>query len=308
LTFLYKADPVRGMEWAELFARKAPDMPFRIWPDVGPPEEVRYLGAWLPPDDLAETFPNLELLFSLGAGIDQFDLSALPKHLPLVRMIEPGIAEGMTEYVTMAVLALHRDLLPYIDQQRRTVWQGTRLVPSAQRRVGVLGLGMLGQAVLEKLRPFGFPLSGWSRSPRAIGGADIYSGMSELPRFLAACNILICLLPLTNETRSVLNAQLFAQLPRGAALISAGRGGHLQQDDLLAALDSGQLSGAVLDVMEPEPLPAEHPFWSHPKILLTPHIASMTRPETAVDHVLDTICRHREGLPLIGAVDRMRGY
>lgn len=308
MTFLYKADPVRGAEWAELFAQKASEMPFRIWPDVEPAEEVRYLGAWLPPDNLAEAFPNLEILFSLGAGIDQFDLSGLPRHLPLVRMIEPGIAEGMTEYVTMAVLALHRDLLPYIDQQRRAVWQGMRPVPSAQRRVGVLGLGMLGQAVLEKLRPFGFSLSGWSRSPRVIDGTDIYSGSSELPRFLSGCDILICLLPLTDATRGILNAELFARLPRGAALVSAGRGAHLHQDDLLAALGSGQLSGAVLDVTDPEPLPGDHPFWSHPKILITPHIASMTRPETAVDHVLDTIRRHREGLPLIGAVDRMRGY
>ncbi|MEK1851425.1 MAG: glyoxylate/hydroxypyruvate reductase A [Phyllobacterium sp.] len=308
MTFLYKADPVRGAEWAELFARKAADLSFRIWPDTGRPEDIRYLGAWLPPDNLAETFPNLEILFSLGAGIDQFDLSALPEHLPLVRMIEPGIAEGMTEYVTMAVLALHRDLLPYIDQQRRAVWHGMRLVPAAQRRIGVLGLGMLGQAALEKLRPFGFPLSGWNRSPRVIEAVDTYSGASELPGFLAACDILICLLPLTDETRGILNEKLFAQLPRGAAVISAGRGGQLQQDDLLAALDSGRLSGAVLDVTDPEPLPAGHPFWSHPKILLTPHIASMTRPETAVDHVLDTIRRHREGLPLIGTVDRMRGY
>jgi len=308
LTFLYKADPVRGAEWADLFAQKASDIPFRIWPDVGPAEDVRYLGAWLPPDDLAKTFPNLEILFSLGAGIDQFDLSALPEHLPLVRMIEPGIAEGMTEYVTMAVLALHRDLLPYIDQQRRALWQGMRLVPYQEQRVVVLRLGMLGQAVLERLQPYGFALSGWSRSPRAIDGVDIYSGISELPRFLSGCDILICLLPLTDETRGILNAELFARLPRGAALVSAGRGGHFHQDDLLAALDSGQLSGAVLDVTDPEPLPGEHPFWSHPKILLTPHIASMTRPETAVDHVLDTVRRHREGLPLTGVVDRLRGY
>ncbi|MCP3387405.1 glyoxylate/hydroxypyruvate reductase A [Bradyrhizobium sp. CCGB12] len=308
MTVLYKANMVRGAEWARFFAERAPDVPFRLWPDVGDPAEVRYLVAWVPPDDIAATFPNLELVFSVGAGVDQFDVTKLPAHLPLVRMLEPGIAETMVEYVTMAVLALHRDLLDFISQQKKQVWHEIRITPAKRRRVGVMGLGQLGQAALDRLRAFGFPLLGWNRSPREIEGVTCYAGAGSLPDFLSQTDILVCLLPLTDETRGILNADLFARLPRGAGLVNVGRGPHLVEADILVALDSGVLSGAVLDVTDPEPPPAGHPFWSHPRILLTPHNASMTTPDTAVDFVLDVIDRHRRGDELPGRVDRTRGY
>ncbi|MBR0984354.1 2-hydroxyacid dehydrogenase [Bradyrhizobium liaoningense] len=308
MTVLYKANMVRGAEWARFFAERAPDVPFRLWPDIGDPAEIRYLVAWVPPDDIATTFPNLELVFSVGAGVDQFDATKVPAHIPLVRMLEPGIAETMVEYVTMAVLGLHRDLLHFINQQKQQVWREIRITPAKRRRVGVMGLGQLGQAVLERLKVFGFPLSGWNRSAREIEGVTCYAGADALPDFLAQSDILICLLPLTDETRGILNADLFARLPRGASLVNVGRGPHLVEADVLAALDSGALSGAVLDVTEPEPLPEGHPFWSHPRILLTPHNAGMTTPDTAVDFVLDVIDRHRRGEELPGRVDRARGY
>jgi glyoxylate/hydroxypyruvate reductase A len=172
----------------------------------------------------------------------------------------------------------------------------------------VLGLGVLGEAVLTRLASFGFPCAGWSRSPRELDGIECFAGADTLPQFLARTDILICLLPLTAATRHILNRDLFAQLPRGAALINTGRGGHLQQDHLLEALESGQLSAAVLDVADPEPLAADHPLWHHPRVMLTPHIASVTQPDSAVDVVLDNLRRHREGEPLIGQVDRARGY
>lgn len=305
--FLYKADPVRGAEWAAHFARKAPALEFRQWPLEDGADRVRYLAAWEPPADLAR-FAHLELLFSVGAGIDQFDFARVPAHLPVVRMVEPGIVDGMVEYATLAVLALHRDWPAYREQQRAGQWQAHRVRTAASRRVGVLGLGMLGRAVLDKLRGFGFPCAGWSRSPHAIDGVECHAGLDALPAFLARTDILVCLLPLTDATRGILDAKLFAALPAGAALVNCGRGAHLVQDDLLAALDSGQLSAAVLDVCEPEPLPAGHLFWRHPRIVLTPHIASMTQPETAVDAVLDNIRRHQDGLALAGLVERARGY
>lgn len=307
--FLYKADPVRGAEWADGFARKAPELEFRQWPLDGDGDDarVRYLAAWEPPRDLAR-FPHLELVFSVGAGIDQFDFTRVPPQLPVVRMVEPGIVDGMVEYVTLAVLALHRDWPVYREQQRAQRWMEHRVRTAASRRVGVLGLGMLGRAVLDKLRGFGFPCAGWSRSPHHIEGVECHAGLEALPAFLARTDILVCLLPLTAATRGILDARLFAGLPQGAALVNCGRGGHLVQEHLLAALDSGRLSAAVLDVCDPEPLPAGHPFWHHPCIVLTPHIASMTQPETAVDAVLDNIRRHRAGLTPTGLVERGRGY
>jgi glyoxylate/hydroxypyruvate reductase len=308
MAFVYKADPVRGAEWARLFAAKAPALPFHIWPDTGQTDRVRYLAAWVPPQDIARQFPNLEVLFSTGAGIDQIDLAALPPELPVVRLAEPGIIAGMVEYATMAVLALHRDLPAYIRQQREGRWAAHRVYPASKRRVGILGLGMLGCAVLSQLRTLGFQLAGWSRTRRQVEGVACYAGPEERPAMLASTDILVCLLPLTQETRGILDAELFQHLPRGASLVHVGRGAHLDHQALLDALATGWLSGAVVDVTDPEPLPPGHPFWTHPNILLTPHIASMTQPETAVEQVLENIRRHQAGAPLIGLVDRSRGY
>lgn len=307
-TFVYKADPSRGAIWAKLFAESAPDLAFRIWPEVGDVAAVRYLAAWQPPQDPLATFPNLEVIFSVGAGVDQFDLSGVPPHIPVVRMIEPGIVGGMVEYVTQAVLTLHRDLFDYAQQQRDRVWRELPARSASSRRIGVLGLGVLGKAVLERLALFGFSCAGWSRSPHTVAGVECYAGSETLNAFLARSDILICLLPLTDATRGMLNRDIFAALPQGASLINVGRGPHLIADDLLAALDTGRLAHAVLDVTDPEPLPVDHPFWSHPRIRLTPHIASTTCPETAVEVVLDNLRRHRSGLPLLGRVDRSLGY
>ncbi|HKT96444.1 MAG TPA: glyoxylate/hydroxypyruvate reductase A [Paraburkholderia sp.] len=308
MTLLYKADPDRGKQWARLFADKAPAIPFRLWPDIGDPAAVRYLAAWQPPEDPARTLPNLEVIFSVGAGIDQFDLSGVPDHIAVVRMVEPGIVEGMVEYVTQAVLTLHRDLFDYAAQQQQRVWRELPVRAAASRRVGVLGLGMLGSAVLARLQLFGFACAGWSRSAHVLPGVDCYAGAGSLDAFLARTDILVCLLPLTGATRGLIDAAFLAKLPKGASLINVGRGPQLHQQALLDALERGQLAGAILDVTDPEPLPPAHPFWTHPRVRLTPHIASATRPETAVDVVLENIRRHRDGLPMAGQIDRARGY
>lgn len=308
MTFLYKADPARGAVWAHHFAQRAPQYRFRIWPDMGDPFAVRFLAAWQPPPDLARLFPNLEVLFSVAAGIDQFDFPALPPDLPVVRMVEPGIVNGMVEYVCFAVLGLHRDLPVYLRRQRDAEWIEMPVVPAARRRVGVLGLGLLGTAVLAKLRGFGFDCAGWSRTAHEVEGVRSYAGQGDLPAFLARTDILVCLLPLTPATRGMLNAELFAALPRGANLVHVGRGPQLTQSDLLAALDSGQIGHAILDVCDPEPLPPGHWMWQHPRVWLTPHIASMTQPESAVEVVLENLRRFERGETMLGLVDRARGY
>jgi len=308
MTFLYKSAAERGAVWARHFAAHAPDVPFRIWPDVGDPAAVRYLATWTLPADLATAFPNLEVLFCVGAGVDQLDLSQVPAAMPVVRMIEPGLAEGMVEYATLAVLALHRHWPAYIAQQRERRWQTLPIRTAPSRRVGVMGLGVLGQAVLEKLRDFGFRCAGWSRSPHEIAGVDCHAGADRLDAFLARTDILVCLLPLTDATRGILGRRVFDALPKGAAIVNAARGGHLVSGDLLAALDAGQISAAVLDVTDPEPLPEDHPLWLHPRVIITPHVASQSQPETSAAAVLENVRRHRRGEPLVGLIDRSRGY
>ncbi|HSW16655.1 MAG TPA: glyoxylate/hydroxypyruvate reductase A, partial [Ramlibacter sp.] len=287
MTFLYKGPAQRGAIWAEQFARKLPQVPFRTWPDIGDAAQVRFLAAWEPPPRLEEAFPNLEVLFSVGAGVDQFDFSALPRDLKVVRMVEPGLTACMCEYVSWAVLSLHRGIPQYREQQQRGEWKEHPVRPASSRRVGVMGMGNLGRAALAQLRQLGFDCAGWSRSRRNDPGIRSYAGEAELGDFLARTDILVCLLPLTAETRGILDRRIFDALPPGASLVNAARGGHLVQPDLLDALERGQLSAAVLDVCEPEPLPLGHPFWTHPRIWLTPHVASATQAETAAEALLD---------------------
>jgi glyoxylate/hydroxypyruvate reductase len=308
MAFVYKGEPRRGAVWAEQFSRKLPQLPFRTWPVIGDAREVRFLAAWQPPEHIAWTFPNLEVLFSVGAGVDQFDFSTLPPQLHVVRMVEPGLIACMTEYVAWAALSLHRQAPLYLRQQRRGEWKEHPVRPASTRRVGVMGIGSLGRAALGQLRQLGFDCAGWNRSRRSEPGVRCYAGDAELHEFLARTDILVCLLPLTAETRGILDRRVFDALPEGAALVNAGRGGHLVQADLLAALDDGRLSAAILDVCEPEPLPQGHPFWDHPGIWLTPHVASATQAETGAEALLDNLRRYQAGLPLEGLVDRARGY
>ncbi|WP_119169372.1 2-hydroxyacid dehydrogenase [Algihabitans albus] len=309
MALLFKSDVDRPDSWIPALRTALPGMEVRKWPEVGDPAEIDYALVWQPPEGFLASLPHLKAILSIGAGIDHLTRDPkLPRHLPLVRMVEPGLTSGMTEFVVMQSLFHHRRLLDYLDQQDRKVWRELAPVAAWQRRVGVMGLGELGADAVDRLVRLRFDVAGWSRSRRALPGAACFAGQEELPAFLARSDILVCLLPLTEETDSILNAQLFAQLPKGACVINVGRGEHLVEQDLLAALETGQIDSATLDVFRDEPLPPDSPFWSHPRVVVTPHIASMTIPETAAEAMAEAIRTLEAGGTPPGLVDLARGY
>ncbi|GGE32212.1 glyoxylate/hydroxypyruvate reductase A [Agaricicola taiwanensis] len=304
LVLIRKNAPTKA--WLEALAVTCPDLKVHIWPETGPVEEVEFVLTWAADPGVIASFPNLKAILSLGAGVDHIlNDPTVPLHLPVVRMIDPSLTRGMTQYLLMALLRLHRNLAEMEANQRQALWTRPEIIP---RRVGVMGMGELGTGFATTAVSLGYDVAGWSRSRKDVEGVTSYAGEQDLAPFLARSDVLVCLLPRTTETEGVLNASLFERMPRGAHLINVARGEHLVEEDLLAALESGQLAGAVLDVFRKEPLPAEHPFWSHPRIFVTPHIASMTVPDTAAQIVADNIGRLRRGEPPLGLVDRDHGY
>lgn len=309
MALLLKTDIERGNAWHRAFAEHMPELEVRTWPEVGAPADIDYALVWQPPRGELRGYPNLKAIFSIGAGIDHLASDReLPDGVPIVRMVEPGLTAGMTEFVVMSVLFHHRFMLDYAVQQRERAWREIPQIPTSRRRVGIMGLGVLGGDAADRLVGFGFPVAGWSRTPKHLPGVEGFHGADGLVPFLNRSDILVCLLPLTPETEGILNARTLPALPRGAALISLGRGGHTVESDLLAALESGRIGGATLDVFQNEPLPADSPLWSHPRVVVTPHIASMTIPETAVEAVVANIRRIQAGRPPEHAVDLRRGY
>ena len=295
--------------WREQLGRLMPGLAVRVWPDIGDPAEIEYALVWRPEPGLLAALPNLKLILSLGAGVDHIlDDPELPRQIPIVRLIDPYLTDAMSEYVALQALRLHRRDLDYQVQQQARIWRELEQKNAAERPIGILGFGEIGQAAGRKLQALGFPVAGWSRRAKTVAGFSIFAGEEGLPRLLARAEILVCLLPLTAATQGILCTRTFAVLPPGAGLVNAGRGGHLVEQDLIPALDAGQLSAAVLDVFRTEPLPPAHPFWRHPRILVTPHIAGVTNPATAAPIIADTIRCYESGQPLRNRVDPAQGY
>ncbi len=295
--------------WRRELRRLLPDIEVRPWSDPGDPDDIEFALVWKPEAGKLKRFANLRAIFSLGAGVDQImDDADLPPGVPVVRLIDAELSRQMSEYVVLSVLYLHRRMPAYAEAQKDGRWRPLPAPDTRSRGVGIMGLGVLGSDAAEKLRPFGLALLGWSRRPKNIEGVRCFHGAEGLAPFLAETGILVCLLALTPETKGILNAKTFAALPPGAGVINCARGGHLVDEDLIEALDSGHLSGAVLDVFDPEPLPGDHPFWRHPKITLTPHVASITLVHSAAIGIARNIRRMRKGEAPLAIVDPKAGY
>ncbi len=297
-------------DWKQWFAAEMPELEVRFWPDAGNRADIDVIACgWLPEGEF-RTFPNLRLIVSLLAGPDHLlHDPAVPAHVPIVRAGDPGGDTMMNEVTLLHVLRHHRNRPAYAAAQQRAEWINLPRLPARERKVGVMGLGAIGLAAAKTLRSVGFQVAGWVRTPRApIEGIAVFAGREQLPDFLARSEIMVNLLPLTTETENILDAKAFAQLPAGASVVNLGRGGHVVEKDLIAALDGGHLAAATLDVFRQEPLPKDDPFWRHPKITVMPHASRRVEGQPMVPRICDAIRRLRAGKPLENVIDRTRGY
>ena len=298
----------RAERWFALLKPALPLDRFFAWPEVNGGEVDVALVA-TPHAGLFAKLPQLRLVQSIWMGVDPLLADpSFPRHVPLARCIDPGMVAAMCETVLSHVIDFHRRLYAYRRQQASRNWKKLPQYMAADRTVGLLGLGELGSTAGAMLRTLGFHVCGWSRRSRSVIGIESYAGPDGLAQMLPRCDIVVCLLPLTPETRGILNADTLALLPEGAAVVNVARGAHVIDADLLAALDSGRIAQAYLDVFAVEPLPADHPYWVHPNVFVTPHIAALTEPRTALAMIVENINRVRDGQVPAGLVDVNAGY
>lgn len=309
MTLLFCSDSDSPEAWRAVFTAAFPRMAFRVWPDCGPREDVRYALVWRPPHGMLSGFPNLKAILVLGAGVDSvLDDPALPAGVPVLRLVEAGLPAPMAEYALAAVLHCQRGMHAYAVRQRDATWLREPWQPAVQWPVGVMGLGVIGGVVAQRIAAAGYPVGGWVRSPKELQGIEVFAGADRFGDFLGRSRVVINVLPLTPSTRDILDASAFARMPRGGWVVNIGRGAHVDDAELVAALDSGHLAGAMLDVFREEPLPATHMFWRHPKIIVTPHAAAPTVVEDSAGQIVGNIRRLERGEAPMGLVDRGRGY
>jgi glyoxylate/hydroxypyruvate reductase A len=307
---------LRAEEFAGVAHEQARGLDIRVWPDVGRTEEIRYALAWWPPPGVLKTFPNLELIVSVGAGVDHLMQDPELPDVPIVRYVDPDLTGRMAGYVALHVLFHQRRMCEFRTLQAKRAWIPLPEPAAPEVRVGIMGLGVMGEASATALKGFGFQLRGWSRIRKCLDSVACFAGDEELDAFLAETDILACVLPLTPATRGILNRRLIGKLSQhgrharmpGPVLINAGRGGLQVEADIVSALDAGELYAASLDVFESEPLPKSSPLWHHPRVVITPHNAAESSSQSIVRYLLRQIRAHRQGEPLKHLVDRARGY
>jgi glyoxylate/hydroxypyruvate reductase A len=294
--------------WRRAFAADMPELEVRIWPEVGNPADIEAAAIGQLPRGALRKLPNLRLIIALFAGTDALLRDPELPDVPIARAGDPAGDAMMNESVLLHVLRHHRHMPAILQAQQRCEWIKPPLLRASERKVGVMGLGVIGMAAAKVLAGLGFQVAGWVRQPRPNSDIEIFSGHDQLAAFLTRSEILLNLLPLTAETRGIICAETLRRLPAGAAFINLGRGDHVVEADLIAALDSGHLAAATLDVFPVEPLPSDSPFWRHRKITVMPHVARRLVPGDLVPRICDLVRKTRAGIPLTQLVDRQRGY
>lgn len=306
MRIVFSATGMKAAPWLAGLREALPGAEVLEWQPGAPPAD--YGVVWAPPQAFIDEQPGLKALFNLGAGVDALLRLALPPGLQVVRLDDAGMAVQMAEFVCHALIRHFRELDAYERDIEAGTWSYRKPRDRAECPVGIMGLGVLGARVAQAVQQFEFPVRGWSRSPRALPGVECFAGADQLDDFLAGTRVLVCLLPLTSETENILNRRTLSRLLPGAFLINVARGAHLVEADLLALLDSGQMAGAALDVFRTEPLPAGHPFWTHPRITVTPHTSARTLREATIVQVAAKLQALERGEPIAGVVETKRGY
>ena len=292
--------------WLEGFRKELPHTAIEEWSPGMP--QADYAVVWSPPQQFMDEQPSLKAIFNIGAGVDALMQLRLPPQARVVRIGDGGMAVQMAEYVCHALIRHLRELDCYEDDVRHGAWSYRKPRRREECSVGIMGLGVLGERVAHAVAQFEYPVLGWSRTPKNLPGLRCYAGPAQFDAFLRGTRVLVCLLPLTSETRDIMNAANLSRLLPGGYVINVARGAHLVDEDLIALLDSGHLAGATLDVFRTEPLPEQHPFWTHPKIAVTPHTSARTLRDETIAQIAGKMRALERGEPIVGVVDLDRGY
>ena len=295
-------------KWSAIFKEKAPDINL-LNKDNCNPDEVDVALVWLPPNGFLKQFKNLKGVINLGQGVDHLlKPGVVPDKLPIIRLVDNDMSKQMSAWVSLQVLRETRFLDKYIQFEKEKKWQSVEFTPSNKWNIGVLGIGAIGKHVALSLSNFGYNVMGWSRSEKNIKEIQCYYGESGLYKMLPQCKILVCILPLTQETKHIISKETMSHLPDGATIINAGRGGHVNEDDLLYMIDKGKIKNAYLDVFETEPLPSNHTFWNHQKISIWPHISAETNTETSIDQIVNAARCLMNNTEPPNQINRLKGY